>query len=473
MDSIKELAKLVARYIKGDEKKTKAYDTSATVKRIANGIAYVQIPGGVSETPVKLTIDAKKGDTVQVRVANGTAWLVGNRTAPPTDDTTANIAKTKATTAEKVATVAEEAAGEAQVKANAAASEAAAAKQIADNTEQHFWFTETGADTGAHIAEITKDEWDVSQSGGNLLARSNGIAVRDGMTELASFSGTNGAVIGKVTESHVAVKSTGQVVYADDGITEIAAISYDNVWTDSMTPEKGAFFTFGSRTGSIGENTISAGANNQVGANNSAAFGIGNSVLPAAPPSYYMPNSGCIAAGLYLDAKYSHQAVFGCYNDNKINDLLEIGNGDSSTRANALEVDNSGNLTAAGNITVEGHTSAIGTIYNANKSINITSTDVDTYATGAAITLPIGKYVVRAQASFPSNSTEAIRRVQIYNSTSSSSLTIISEWDRYWVSHDCTRICNVTTNNTVLQCRVSAGVAINSVSTLIEAIRIA
>ena len=141
-----------------------------------------------------------------------------------------------------------------------------------------------------------------------------------------------------------------------------------------------------------------------------------------------------------------------------------------------ISVDNitaNGNITASGTITVEGHSSAIGTIYNANKSINITSTDVDTYATGAAITLPIGKYVVRAQASFPSNSTEAIRRVQIYNNTSSTSLTIISEWDRYWVSHDCTRICNVGTNNTVLQCRVSAGVAINSVSTLIEAIRIA
>lgn len=130
-------------------------------------------------------------------------------------------------------------------------------------------------------------------------------------------------------------------------------------------------------------------------------------------------------------------------------------------------------LSVGGDLTVTGTVTAsnIGTIYNASKSVNVTA-DVDTYATGAAITLPIGKYVVRAQASFPSNSTEAIRRVQIYNNTSSTSLTTVSEWDRYWVSHDCTRICNVITNNTVLQCRVSAGVVMSSVSTLIEAIRI-
>ena len=60
MDSIKELAKLVAHYIKGETTKTKPYDTAATVKRIENGTAYVQIPGGVAETPVKLTIDAKE-----------------------------------------------------------------------------------------------------------------------------------------------------------------------------------------------------------------------------------------------------------------------------------------------------------------------------------------------------------------------------------------------------------------------------
>lgn len=90
-----------------------------------------------------------------------------------------------------------------------AAQDALDAKTIADDTEQHFWFTSTGNDTGAHITEVPQDEWnDVSDpnyhSGGNLLARSNGIAVRDGMTELAQF-GTTGAIIGNNdgTESYI------------------------------------------------------------------------------------------------------------------------------------------------------------------------------------------------------------------------------------------------------------------------------
>lgn len=71
------------------KKKTSPYDTSATVMKVEGGKAYVHIPGGVDETPADLTINANPGDTVQVRVAGGRAFLIGNRTSPPTDDATA------------------------------------------------------------------------------------------------------------------------------------------------------------------------------------------------------------------------------------------------------------------------------------------------------------------------------------------------------------------------------------------------
>lgn len=71
------------------QSKTSAYDTSATVTRVEGNTAWVHIPGGVTETPVKLTIAAKAGDTVQVRVSGGRAFLVGNATSPPTDDSVA------------------------------------------------------------------------------------------------------------------------------------------------------------------------------------------------------------------------------------------------------------------------------------------------------------------------------------------------------------------------------------------------
>ena len=78
---------------KTSQPKTSPYDTTAKVRRIEDGVAWVHIPGGVDETPVRLTVNAKEGDSVQVRVSGGTAFLVGNGSAPPTDDTQANMAK--------------------------------------------------------------------------------------------------------------------------------------------------------------------------------------------------------------------------------------------------------------------------------------------------------------------------------------------------------------------------------------------
>lgn len=157
------------------EKKPEAYDTGATITRIENGVAWVHIPGGVDETPVKLTISAEVGDEVQVRVSGGQAFLVGNATAPPTDNKVAN----------KAAAEASEAAESAEV----AVKTAEAAAKIAGDTNQYFWHTEEGADTGAHITEIPREDFiaDPENGGGNLLARSNGIALRDGLTELATL----------------------------------------------------------------------------------------------------------------------------------------------------------------------------------------------------------------------------------------------------------------------------------------------
>jgi hypothetical protein len=70
--------------------KTAPYDTTAKVLRVEGSTAWVHIPGGVPETPVRLTISAKPGDAVQVRVSGGSAWLTGNDSAPPTDDAAAD-----------------------------------------------------------------------------------------------------------------------------------------------------------------------------------------------------------------------------------------------------------------------------------------------------------------------------------------------------------------------------------------------
>ena len=71
------------------KKQPSAYDTKATVKRIENRTAWVQLAGGLTETPVQMSINAKPGDVVNVRLSGGNAWITGNNTAPPTDDRTA------------------------------------------------------------------------------------------------------------------------------------------------------------------------------------------------------------------------------------------------------------------------------------------------------------------------------------------------------------------------------------------------
>lgn len=209
MDSVKELAKQIAGYIKG--KKTRAYDTAAEVRRIVGNTAYVHIPGGVPETPVKLTIDAKVGDTVQVRVANSTAWLVGNSTAPPTDDTKAKEADANA--------------GKAMTKAKKAEAIAEEGLKEAQGTSNYFWHVDgSGAESGAHVTEIPQAEFQANPSGGNLLMRSNGIQVRDGTTVLSSF-GASSSTVGNSDGSHIVI-SPNSVGFMNDAYYMPAEINY-------------------------------------------------------------------------------------------------------------------------------------------------------------------------------------------------------------------------------------------------------
>lgn len=88
--SIESLSKELTKVVKSQANKPKPYDTKGVVRRIEGGYAYVHFSGsGIDETPVLLTIDAHPGDEVMVRSSGGRAYLIGNQTSPPTDDTTA------------------------------------------------------------------------------------------------------------------------------------------------------------------------------------------------------------------------------------------------------------------------------------------------------------------------------------------------------------------------------------------------
>ena len=86
------------------QNRDKSFDTPATVLRVEGDTVWVHIDGGADETPVNKTISCAEGETVQVRISNGSAFLVGNASAPPTDDKTANVAHFVAEQADEKAT---------------------------------------------------------------------------------------------------------------------------------------------------------------------------------------------------------------------------------------------------------------------------------------------------------------------------------------------------------------------------------
>ena len=139
----KELIKIIK---KTSDQGTKPIDTQAEVIRVEDNTVWVHIPGGIDETPVQKTIAAKPGDNVQVRIANGDAWLVGNGSAPPTDDA-------KAIEAIEYSRVAAIAAEDAQISAGTAKSAAENAVTMAGRAQQ----AATDAERDAGIAKDSAD----------------------------------------------------------------------------------------------------------------------------------------------------------------------------------------------------------------------------------------------------------------------------------------------------------------------------
>ena len=84
--NLNEFAEVLAGALK--EKKQTGSDYTATVTRVDGSTAYVQVDGSdIADTPAAMSVSCKAGDMVRVRVSNGKAWITGNDTAPPTDNT--------------------------------------------------------------------------------------------------------------------------------------------------------------------------------------------------------------------------------------------------------------------------------------------------------------------------------------------------------------------------------------------------
>lgn len=222
------------------QREVKAYDTQAQVTRVEGQTAWVHIPGGVDETPVKRTINAKQGDVVQVRISDGSAWLMGNASSPPTDDTQAFIASGIAEKAEVDAKRAQDAAnsaesaaeqawtkaGEAEIAAGEASESAAAANKAANGALTQLsvvedvvgtltWISEHGTYVLTQDTEVVPGKHYFEKQGDvyNLIINPSGNPSTEGYYEL---SGVDEAVTNYVA-THLALTNEGLWVVNDSG----------------------------------------------------------------------------------------------------------------------------------------------------------------------------------------------------------------------------------------------------------------
>lgn len=195
-----EFVKEIASAMK--ESKTKPYDTVAKVIRVDEKTAYVHIDGGADETPAQMAINCKTGDTVKIRVSGGKAWLTGNITAPPTDDSVA-------------------------IKANKTATKVKKSYENFKNiTEENFSSQEDKIAEAAKVATnfmkyieglgLIVGDMRGNTLGQNTLLDSNGMAVRNGSSEIVRF-GTAPIVITN-TDGDKTYDGSGSVMQSDRNI---------------------------------------------------------------------------------------------------------------------------------------------------------------------------------------------------------------------------------------------------------------
>lgn len=375
--------------LKTDTKiKNSTYQAEVTRIDKQTGVAYVRLAGSDRETPTELTAaEVKKGDSVTVEWRNNKLYIGGNYSSPSVGTQRILIVEKDIGTAQQTADTANETAKTAKKTADTA-------RQIAGNTDQYFWHTETGTDTGAHITEVPKEDFkaDPANGGGNLLARSNGIAVRDGLTELATF-GASRAQIGQSGAAHSVIDANGQRFYVGGNLL-LAHIGISNGVR---------FYTMGDRatSGSEGELSFVAGSGDALGDFSQA---MGDDVIAekdcstALGDGSYAAKESQLCIGTYnikdtAASTHPQSSSHPTWYTDCGKYVLIIGNGtDANNRSNALTVDWDGNIEAAGDITVGGHSSPIGDVQSA--SWTATSSAASTTNLTNEITLTPGTWMI-------------------------------------------------------------------------------
>ena len=213
----------------------------------------------------------------------------------------------------------------------------------------------------------------------NVLIDSNGMYVRNGSTNLASFTASS-AQIGQNSAAHSVVDTNGMRIYASDGSTQIANLGYGEGTAESGTATA-PYYTLGTRSssGAIGNYSVVEGGE----VPKTSAQGGGWFPIIASGYCANAQNGGTQATGAYSHAEgcvteankhsahaegrytvasgnFSHaqndgaiargeaQTALGKYNIADTTNAVIIGNGTAdNARSNALTVDWNGNVNIA------------------------------------------------------------------------------------------------------------------------------
>lgn len=348
--------------MRSNKPRTSAYDTTAEVLYVDGETAWVRIPGGAPETPVDLSVAAKQGDIVQVRVANGRAWINGNNTAPPTDDTVANAAHVVAT----------------------------ATHEAVEELEEHFWYDGNGAHVegesyrndmrsdGLHIVEkstgetVAKFGADGSQIGKdgeahvNMDYHSLSMTDKDGNVFFDVEDGRNQDGIAEASYEFTATGTTGYPIEGYN-VTAITSVTIDGVAVSAsqyqLVQQQNVFYivfnsavtagsvvevvfqtispayayTLGTRAnGQVGRYSATQGTNNKASGVSALARGEGSNAkgVRSVASGYYAESNANAshALGHGTRTKAVGQMAVGRYNEDSTAHALEVGAGTAQTR---------------------------------------------------------------------------------------------------------------------------------------------
>lgn len=293
------------------ESKDRSFDTPATVLRIDGETVWVHIDGGADETPVRKTVNCEEGETVQVRIANGSAFLVGNASAPPTDDKTANAAHF----------VAEQA----DLKATEAIRVAEAISQTVEDK----------VDIGDSNVSVLSSTMYQNANGVNIF--NNTLAVGDSYAHIDgdSFDIREAATAGTIDDANdTTIASFGREVTVGTRASGATAGDYSQV--------------FGANCTADGDYSHAEGYNTRAEGDYSHAEGIDS----------WAKGDYSHAEGYGTRAYSDYQTAVGRWNEEDSNDTFSfiVGNGYKATpnsqpnRQNALAIDWIGNIRTMGNI---------------------------------------------------------------------------------------------------------------------------